>query len=85
LATVLPDDIGAAHLYISIPDQETKARIAREAQLTGFQLHVLEELIERDPIALNDDFISLEVEGELNKASDIDLEDSEDSEDFIHI
>jgi len=86
LTTVLPDDIDAAHLYISILDRETEARIAREAQLTGFQLHVLKELVERDcPIVLNDDFMSLEMKGELNKASDIDSEDSEDSKDFIYI
>ena len=33
-----PNDIGAAYLYILVPDRETELRITKESQLTGCQL-----------------------------------------------
>jgi hypothetical protein len=50
LEKVLPQDIGASHLYIEIPDPEKEARLAYEATLTGFQLPVLEDKVERGMI-----------------------------------
>ena len=86
LSNVLMDDIGAAHLYISIPDRETEARLTREAQSMGFQLPSSPpQLLERS--WLDDDFVPLGIEVDIPDASDVDRSDidSEDSEDFIHI
>jgi hypothetical protein len=35
---VLPNDIGTGHLFTVIPNYETEARLAKESQLTRFQL-----------------------------------------------
>ncbi len=38
LKSLLPDDIGAAHLQVIIPDPETEAKRAKTALLPGLQL-----------------------------------------------
>ena len=78
LEKILPGDIGASHLYIPIPDRETEARLAKEAQLTGFQLllEAAEEVVE----TRSDGFIFLD--SCQSKASSSD--NSDDSDDSIY-
>jgi hypothetical protein len=79
LEKVLPGDIGASHLYIPIPDRETEAKLAEEAQLLGFQLPLQgpEELVEKD--LYGDGFIFLNSDPSKTSSSD----DSDDSDHFF--
>ena len=79
LEKILPGDIGASHLYIPIPDQETEAKLAKEAQLTGLQL-LLEatEVVVKEGLLVGDDFIFLDSENEASSSGD-----SDDSDTFI--
>jgi hypothetical protein len=52
VAMVLPNDIGTGHLFTVIPNHETEARLAKESQLTRFQIEGANRS-EEQPIGLS--------------------------------